>query len=268
MGNAAVKGIVLAGGFGSRLHPMTKIISKHLLPVYDKPMIYYPLATLMQADIKDFLIICTENDLGAYEKLLGDGHGFGISISYSVQERPNGIAEALLIAEDFIGDSRFCLILADNVIDGGEVSKKIKESCLGSGAEIFAFRVHDPQRFGVVEFDQDKVLSIEEKPLEPKSNYAVIGLYVYDKQAIDYAKKLQPSSRGELEITDVNKQYLETGELTVSLLGDDVFWVDAGTTDSLLVASNYIKGQSQKGIIVGSPEKVSIDKAWRVKVRD
>jgi glucose-1-phosphate thymidylyltransferase len=238
-----MKGVILAGGSGTRLYPLTRSISKHLLPIYDKPMIYYPLSTLMLADIKDILIISTSQDIPHYKKLLGDGKELGISISYEVQPSPDGIAQAFIIGEDFIGNDSVALILGDNIFYGNEFQSLVGEAVnLKKGAMVFGYYVNDPERFGVVEFaDDGKVISIEEKPKTPKTNYAITGIYFYDNRVIEIAKNIKPSQRGELEITDINKVYLELGELSVKLLGQGNVWLDTGTHQSLYKASQFIK---------------------------
>lgn len=241
-----MKGIILAGGSGTRLYPLTKVTSKQLLPVYDKPMIYYPMSVLMNAGIRDILIISTPQDTPRFEELLGDGHQFGINLSYKVQPSPDGLAQAFIIGEEFIGDDCAAMVLGDNIFAGHGLKKRLLQAVEKAEkynlATIFGYYVDDPERFGIVEFDKDgRAVSIEEKPKKPKSNYSVTGLYFYDNRVVDYVKKLSPSARGELEITDLNKIYLENGDLNVELLGQGFTWLDTGTHESLVEASNFIK---------------------------
>ncbi|MFT4668883.1 MAG: glucose-1-phosphate thymidylyltransferase [Ulvibacter sp.] len=259
-----MKGIILAGGSGTRLHPITLTISKQLMPVYDKPMIYYPLSTLMMAGIREILIISTPQDLPLFEDLLGDGKKFGCSFSYTVQEAPNGLAEAFIIGADFIGDDKVALILGDNIFYGTGLSNLLKANSDPDGGIVFAYHVHDPERYGVVEFDHnDKVLSIEEKPKKPKSNYAVPGIYFYDNDVVEIAKNIKPSHRGELEITDINKVYLESGKLKVSKLEIGTAWLDTGTFQSLMQASQFVQViEERQGLKIGSIEGVAYEMGY------
>ena len=241
-----MKGIILAGGSGTRLYPLTMVTSKQLLPIYDKPMIYYPMSVLMNAGIRDILIISTPADTPRFQELLGDGHQFGVNLSYAVQPSPDGLAQAFIIGADFIGDEPVAMVLGDNIFAGHGLKKRLKAAVenaeSGKGATVFGYYVDDPERFGIVEFDQDgKAISIEEKPEKPKSNYCVTGLYFYDNRVVEYAKNLKPSARGELEITDLNRIYLEEGDLNVELLGQGFTWLDTGTHESLVDATNFVK---------------------------
>lgn len=262
-----MKGIILAGGSGTRLYPLTIVTSKQLLPVYDKPMIYYPLSVLMMAGIRDILIISTPQDLPNFERLLGTGEDIGVSLSYAVQPSPDGLAQAFIIGEEFIGDDACAMVLGDNIFYGNGFVKILCEAARDSEngkSTIFGYYVNDPQRFGIVEFDEnDKVISIEEKPQNPKSNYCVTGLYFYDKSVVEKAKKVKPSARGELEITDLNKMYLEEGNLNVKLLGRGFTWLDTGTVDSLVDAADFVKTiETRQGIIISAPEEIAYNKGW------
>ena len=251
-----MKGIILAGGSGTRLYPITKGISKQLMPIYDKPMVYYPLTTLIQAGISEVLIITTPEDSAGFERLLGDGSAWGISLSYAQQPSPDGLAQAFIIGEEFIGDDCVALVLGDNIFDGAQLGHALQQCVDPTGGIVFAYEVSDPERYGVVEFDQDfRAVSIEEKPAAPKSNFAVVGLYFYDNAVVEIAKSIQPSERGELEITAVNEEYLKRGLLTVQRLDRGDVWLDTGTIDSMSEASSYVEVlQKRTGLVIGSPE--------------
>ncbi|AIM60214.1 glucose-1-phosphate thymidylyltransferase RfbA [Cellulophaga lytica] len=262
-----MRGIILAGGSGSRLHPLTLSVSKQLMPIYDKPMIYYPLSTLMYAGIQEILIISTPKDLPLFKDLLGDGAKYGCSFQYAVQENPNGLAEAFIIGEEFIGDDKVALVLGDNIFYGSGLAKLLQSNNDPDGGIIYAYRVYDPERYGVVEFNEEgKAISIEEKPLEPKSNYAVPGIYFYDNTVVEIAKNIKPSKRGELEITDVNKAYLEKGKLSVSILDRGTAWLDTGTFQSLMQASQFVEVlEERQGLTIGAIEAAAYEMKFITK---
>ena len=263
-----MKGIILAGGSGTRLYPLTMVTSKQLLPIYDKPMIYYPLSVLMNAGIREILIISTPEDTPRFQELLGDGHQFGIELSYKVQPSPDGLAQAFIIGADFIGDDSVAMVLGDNIFHGHGLKKRLRAAAAKeNGATVFGYYVDDPERFGIVEFDKDgKAISIEEKPEKPKSNYCVTGLYFYDNKVVEYAKNLKPSARGELEITDLNKIYLENGELSVEVLGQGFTWLDTVTHESLVDATNFVKTvETHQHRKIGCLEEIGYLNGWITK---
>ena len=259
-----MKGIILAGGSGTRLWPITQAISKQLMPIYDKPMIYYPLTTLMQAGILNILIITTPDDQAGFQRLLGDGSQWGINLEYAVQPKPEGLAQAFIIGEEFIGNDKVALVLGDNIFHGERLDESLQECTNPDGGTVFAYKVSDPERYGVVEFEeQNQAISIEEKPAEPKSNFAVVGLYFYDNDVIEIAKNVQPSARGELEITSINAEYLRRGKLQVQTLDNGDVWLDTGTIDSLTDAADFVRViQKRTGRIIGSPEKIAFKNDW------
>ena len=268
-----MKGIILAGGSGTRLYPLTTVTSKQLLPIYDKPMIYYPLSVLMNAGIRDILIISTPQDTPRFEELLNDGSRFGIHLSYAVQPSPDGLAQAFLIGSEFIGNDTVAMVLGDNIFSGHGLKKRLLSAVnnaeSGHGATVFGYYVEDPERFGIVEFNSDgKAVSIEEKPVNPKSNYCITGLYFYDNRVVEFAKRIKPSARGELEITDINRMYLEAGDLNVQLLDRGFAWLDTGTIDSLFEAAEFVRVLSQRqDVTISAPEEISFNNGWIDKAR-
>lgn len=258
------KGIILAGGAGTRLHPLTRVVSKQLLPVYDKPMIFYPLSTLMLSGIRDVLIISTPIDLPMFERLLGDGSDIGMKFSYKVQETPNGLAQAFVLGKDFIGDDDVCLVLGDNIFYGAELPRLLKKANASTNPTVFGYRVADPERYGVVEFDENgNAVSLEEKPTEPKSNYAVVGLYFYPNSVVKIAEGLEPSARGEYEITDINREYLKRGELKVELMSRGFAWLDTGTHQSLADATNFVRAIiDRQGLQMSCIEEIAFSRGW------